>query len=66
MSEEAAFLLQCIFCLRGLLHFHLLYVAVMPGASAILHFEPVYIPLALHDWFGAAPETRNIAPALIF
>ena len=46
--------------------FHLLYVAAMPGVSAMLHFEPVYIPLALHDWFGAAPETRNIAPALIF
>ncbi|MFS3897055.1 hypothetical protein ACLZTU_25840 [Raoultella ornithinolytica] len=46
--------------------FHLLYVAAMPRISAMLHSKPVYISLALHDWFGAAPETRNIAPAQIF
>ena len=36
--------------------FHLLYVAAMPGVSAMLHFEPVYTPLALRDWFRAAPR----------
>jgi hypothetical protein len=36
--------------------FHLLYVAAMPGVSAMLHFKPVYTPLALRDWFRAAPR----------
>ncbi len=42
--------------------FHLLYVAAMPGVSAMLHFKPVYTPLALRDWFRAAP--RNPLKAL--
>ena len=42
------------------LFLHLLYVASMSGMSAMLHFKPVYTPLALRDWFGAAPETRQI------
>ena len=28
----------------------------MPGVSAMLHFKPVYTPLALRDWFRAAPR----------
>jgi hypothetical protein len=46
--------------------FHLLYVAAMPGVSAMLHFKPVYTPLALRDWFRAAPRnppTTTDAPA---
>ena len=38
------------------LFLHLLYVAVMSGVSAMLHFKPVYTPLALRDWFRAAPR----------
>lgn len=58
MSPAVHFLLT-----HPTLIFHLFYVAAMPGVSAMLHFKPVYIPLALHDWFGAAPETRKTAPA---
>ncbi|MCV5743384.1 hypothetical protein OFN42_24450, partial [Escherichia coli] len=35
---------------------HLLYVAAMHYVSAMLHFKPVYTPLALRDWFRAAPR----------
>ncbi len=35
---------------------HLLYVASMHYVSAMLHFKPVYTPLALRDWFRAAPR----------
>ena len=38
------------------LFLHLLYVASMSGVSAMLHFKPVYTPLALRDWFRAAPR----------
>ncbi len=36
--------------------FHLLYVAAMLDVSAMLHFKSVYTPLALRDWFRAAPR----------
>ena len=35
---------------------HLLYVAAMHYVSAMSHFKPVYTPLALRDWFRAAPR----------
>ena len=35
---------------------HLLYVAAVHCVSAMLHFKPVYTPLALRDWFRAAPR----------
>jgi hypothetical protein len=38
------------------LFLHLLYVASMSCVSAMLHFKPVYTPLALRDWFRAAPR----------
>ena len=41
---------------------HLLYVAAMHYVSAMLHFKPVYTPLALRDWFRAAP--RNLLKPL--
>ncbi len=37
---------------------HLLYVASMHYVSAMLHFKPVYTPLALRDWFRAAPRNQ--------
>lgn len=41
---------------------HLLYVAAVRRTSAVLHSKPVYTPLALRDWFRAAP--RNPLKAL--
>ena len=41
---------------------YLLYVAAMLCISSMLHCKPVYTPLALCDWFRAAP--RNPLKAL--
>ena len=59
MSEEAEYILYHIFSRRVFFHFlRLSYVALMLCVTAMLHLKPVYTPLVLRDWSGAAPGTR--------
>ncbi len=59
MSEEAEYILYHIFSRRVFFHFlRLSYVALMLCVTAMLHLKPVYTPLVLQDWSGAAPGTR--------
>ena len=46
--------------------FLLLHEAFLCSRHPCQPIKPVYTPLALRDWFGAAPETRNITTALIW
>ncbi|MGS6341230.1 hypothetical protein, partial [Enterobacter intestinihominis] len=59
MSEEAEYILYHIFSGRVFFHFlRLSYVALMLCVTAMLHLKPLYTPLLLRDWSGAAPGSR--------
>lgn len=60
MSEEASCHSHLHFALtQSSRIFTLSHEALLSITTSIYHIKPVYTPLALRDWFGAAPETRS-------